>query len=139
MKKVITFLLTAVAVGGLASLYYYSLLQSKVDVKVISVFQTGVYSNYDEALLASDSKSKIFFDGKLYHVYDSIVSDEKSKEKMIDFYTSNNIDYYVKTKYVEDDVYEDINKYSELIKMSDDDTLKIINKQIVEKFGDIIV
>lgn len=139
MRKVFTFLLTAVAVGGLTSLYYYSLLQSKVKVKVISVFQTGVFSNYDEALLASDSKNKIFFDGKLYHIYDSIVSDEETKEKMIDFYTSNNIDYYVKTKYVEDDVYEDINRYSELIRMSDNDTLKIINKQIVEKFGDIIV
>ena len=134
-----TFLLTVVVIGGITSLYYYSLVQSKVDVKVISVFQTGVFSNYNEALLASDSKSKIFYDGKLYHVYDSIVSDEQSKEKMIDFYTTNNIDYYVKTKYVEDDVYNNINKYSELIKMSDDDTLKVINKQMIEKFGDIIV
>ena len=139
MKKIMTFLLTVGAIAGIASLYYYSLLQSDANVKVISVFQTGVFSNYDEALLASDSKSKIFYDGKLYHVYDSIVSDEKSKEKMIDFYTSNNIDYYVKTKYVEDDVYNNINKYSELIKMSDDDTLKVINKQMIEKFGDIIV
>ena len=139
MKKIMTFLLTIGAIAGIASLYYYSLLQSDTNVKVISVFQTGVFSNYDEALLASDSKSKIFYDGKLYHVYDSIVSDEKSKEKMIDFYTSNNIDYYVKTKYVEDDVYNNINKYSELIKMSDDDTLKVINKQMIEKFGDIIV
>lgn len=139
MKKIMTFLLTIGAIAGIASLYYYSLLQSDANVKVISVFQTGVFSNYDEALLASDSKSKIFYDGKLYHVYDSIVSDEKSKEKMIDFYTSNNIDYYVKTKYVEDDVYNNINKYSELIKMSDDDTLKVINKQMIEKFGDIIV
>lgn len=139
MKKVMTFLLTVVVIGGITSLYYYSLVQSKVDVKVISVFQTGVFSNYNEALLASDSKSKIFYDGKLYHVYDSIVSDEQSKEKMIDFYTTNNIDYYVKTKYVEDDVYNNINKYSELIKMSDDDTLKVINKQMIEKFGDIIV
>ena len=139
MKKIMTFLLTIGAIAGIASLYYYSLLQSDANVKVISVFQTGVFSNYDEALLASDSKSKIFYDGKLYHVYDSIVSDEKSKEKMIDFYTSNNIDYYVKTKYVEDDIYNNINKYSELIKMSDDDTLKVINKQMIEKFGDIIV
>ena len=139
MKKIMTFLLTIGAIAGIASLYYYSLLQSDTNVKVISVFQTGVFSNYDEALLASDSKSKIFYDGKLYHVYDSIVSDEKSKEKMIDFYTSNNIDYYIKTKYVEDDVYNNINKYSELIKMSDDDTLKVINKQMIEKFGDIIV
>ena len=139
MKKIMTFLLTIGAIAGIASLYYYSLLQSDANVKVISVFQTGVFSNYDEALLASDSKSKIFYDGKLYHVYDSIVSDEKSKEKMIDFYTSNNIDYYVKTKYVEDDVYNNINKYSELIKMSDDDTVKVINKQRIEKFGESIV
>ena len=135
MKKILIFLCSAIGIGLLITYYYYNMLKEKIDVKVISIFQTGVYSNYDEALLASDSKSKIFYDGKLYHIYDAIVSDDSAKSKMINFYKSNNIDYYVKDKYVDLDVYEDISKYSELIKISDNETLKIINKQIVEKFG----
>ncbi len=125
----------AVLVGFLISYYFYTVLSDKINVKVISIFQTGVYSNYDEALLACDSKNKIFYDGKLYHVYDSIVSSDKAKQRMIQFYENNNIEYYVKTKYVTEDMYDDISKYSTLIEMSDNDTLKIINKQVIEKYG----
>lgn len=139
MKKFIIYILSAVSIGLLISFYYYSMLKEEINVKVISVFQTGVYSNYDEALIASDSKSKIFYDGKLYHIYDSIVSDDDSKTKMINYYKQNNIEYYIKEKYVNTNLYESINKYSELIKISDDDTLKIINRQIVEKFGDEVI
>lgn len=139
MKKILIYILAAVAIGLLISYYYYDMLKEKINVKVISVFQTGVYSNYDEALIASDSKSKIFYDGKLYHIYDSIVSDNDSKSKMIKFYKENNIEYYVKDKYVNIDLFDNINKYSELIKISDNETLKILNRQIVEKFGDEVI
>lgn len=139
MKKILIFITLAISLGLLISFYYYNVLKNNINIKVISIFQTGVYSSYDEALIASDSKSKIFYDGKLYHIYDSIVSDKTSKEKMINFYKENNIDYYIKEKYVNTSLYENINKYSELIKISDDESLKIINKQIIEKYGDEVI
>ena len=58
---------------------------------------------------------------------------------MINYYKENNIDYYVKEKYVNTALYDNINKYSELINISDDESLKIINKQIIEKYGDEII
>lgn len=139
MKKVLIFLISSVLVGLLISLYYYHELKSEINVKVISIFQTGVYANYDEALLSSDSKTKIFYDGKLYHVYDAIVSNGDAKEKMINFYKQNNIEYYVKDKYVDQNLYNEIDKYSKLIEMSDSDALKIINKTVIEKYGDEII
>ena len=51
-----------------------------------------VYSDYEQALLKSDSEDKIFYDGSLYHVYDAIVSNEEAKNKMISFYKANNIE-----------------------------------------------
>ena len=139
MKKFLKFTLSAVFIGCLISYYFYLKLEEKIDVEKISIFQTGVYSDYNEALLSSDSKNKIFYDGKLYHVYDSIVSSEDAKEKMINFYKNNNIKYYVKTKYVSKETYDSLSKYSDLIEMSDNDTLKLINKQVIEKYGADIV
>ena len=132
-------MLSATLIGVLISYIFYSKVKGELNVKEISVFQTGVYSSYDEAMLSSDSKSKIFYDGKLYHVYDSIVSSKEAKDKMINFYKQNNIEYYVKAKYVNLNVYENIDKYSKLIEMSDNDALKIINKTVVEKFGGDII
>lgn len=139
MKKMIIFVSSAIALGLLVSYYYYNVIKNNINVKVISVFQTGVYSSFDEALLASDNKNKIFYDGKLYHVYDAITSTKEAKAKMINYYKENNIDYYVKEKYVNTALYDNINKYSELINISDDESLKIINKQIIEKYGDEII
>ena len=132
-------MLSATLIGVLISYIFYSKVKGELNVKEISVFQTGVYSSYDEAMLSSDSKSKIFYDGKLYHVYDAIVSSKEAKDKMINFYKQNNIEYYVKAKYVNLNVYENIDKYSKLIEMSDNDALKIINKTVVEKFGGDII
>ena len=139
MKKMIIFVSSAIALGLLVSYYYYNVIKNNINVKVISVFQTGVYSSFDEALLASDNKNKIFYDGQLYHVYDAITSTKEAKAKMINYYKENNIDYYVKEKYVNTALYDNINKYSELINISDDESLKIINKQIIEKYGDEII
>lgn len=139
MKKIILFLSLALMVGGCISLYFYNILKDEINVKVISVFQTGVYSNFDEALASSDSKSKVFYDGKLYHVYDAITSNDDAKVLMMKYYNEKNIKYYIKNKYVSKSLYDDINKYSEILKLSDKDTLKIINKQVIEKFGDQVI
>ena len=135
MKKTIIFIVLASVVGIFLSYYYYLKLQEEIDVKIISVFQTGVYSSYDEALVASNNKSNIFFDGKLYHVYDSISASKEAKDKLIKFYDNNNVKYYVKEKYVNLKLYDDLLKYSKLIEISDNDTIKIINKQMIEKYG----
>ena len=139
MKKFLKFALSAILIGCLISYYFYTKLEDKIDIEIVSIFQTGVYSEYNEALLSSDSKNKIFYDGKLYHVYDSIVATDSAKERMIEFYNNSNTKYYVKTKYVSKDTYEKLSKYSDLMEMSDSDTLKLINKQVVEKYGADIV
>lgn len=139
MKKILFFLTLAVSIGLGISGYYYHMLKEKINVKVISIFQTGTFSNYDEAMLSSDSKAKIFYDGKIYHVYDSIVSSKKAKSKMIDFYDKNNIKYDVKEKYVSNNIYNSIDSYSKLIELSDNETLKIINKQVIDKYGADII
>lgn len=139
MKKVLIFVFSAVIVGLIISGYFYKKVKEEINVKVISIFQTGVYATYDEALSFSDSKNKIFYDGKLYHVYDSLVSSDKAKEKMIDFYTNKNIDYYVKEKYVSLSLYNDIDKYSKLIELSDNKTIELINNAMLEKYGEDIL
>ena len=139
MKKWLLFISFAVCIGLFISGYYYHMLKEKINVKAISVFQIGTFSNYDEALLSSDSKTKIFYDGKLYHVYDSIVSSNEAKSKMISFYNKNNIKYDIKQKYVSNNIYDSIESYSKLIELSDIDALKIINKQVIEKYGADII
>ena len=139
MKKGLIFITLAVSIGLAISGYYYHMLKEKINVKVISVFQTGIYSNYDEAMIASDSKNKIFYDGKLYHVYDAIVTSDNAKKKLISFYNQNNIKFDIKEKYVSNNLFDNINSYSKLIEMSDNDALKIINKQVVEKYGADII
>ena len=135
MKKIFIFIISATIIGILLSLGFYLKIKNEVNIKAVSIFQTGVYSTYEEALNSCDSKTKIFYDGKLYHVYDSIVSSKDAKNKMIEFYKQNNIEYFVKEKYVNTNIFNDIDKYSKLIEMSDNEALKIINKTVIDKFG----
>ena len=79
------------------------------------------------------------YDGNLYHVYDSVVSSNSAKEKMISYYKNNNIEFYIKEKYVTMNLYDDIDKYSKLIEISDSKALEVINKTLLEKYGDDIV
>ena len=139
MKKVIFFIVIAITIGFSISGYYYHVLKEKLDVKTISVFQIGTYATYDEANIVCDSKNKIFYDGKLYHVYDSVVSSDKAKERLIKFYDNNNIKYNIKTRYVSRNTYNNIDNYSKLIEISDNEALKIINKQVIEKYGSDIL
>ena len=135
MKKILFFITLAVSIGLFISGYYYHRLKEKINVKVISVFQIGTYENYDEAIAFCDSKNKIFYDGKFYHIYDSIVSSKEAKRRMMNFYDKNNIKYHIKEKYVSSNTYENIDNYSKLIEISDNEALKIINKQVIEKYG----
>ena len=139
MKKVLLFVLLAISVGLSISSYYYHILKTQINVKKISVFQIGTYANYDEATLVCDSKNKIFYDGKLYHIYDSLVSSNKAKQRMINYYDKKNIKYNIKEKYVSNNTYENIDTYSKLIEISDNDSLRIINKQVIEKYGADII
>ena len=139
MKKIIKFIFLAVVVGLIISCYYYQKLKTEFNVKVISIFQTGVYSSYEEAANSSNSKNKIFYDGNLYHVYDSVVASNDAKEKMIKYYKNNNVEYFVKEKYVSINLYDDILKYSKLIELSDNKSIELINKVILEKYGDDII
>ncbi len=135
MKKILLFVLAAIGIGVIISLYYYNNLKNTIEVKPITIFQTGVYSSYDSALAITGNKNKIYFDGNLYHIYDAIVSNEKSIRKMQKYYNENNIEYFKKEKFINEKLFEDIEKYSKLIDLSDDKTIKIINNQIISKFG----
>lgn len=139
MKKIIKFVFFAVVVGLLISGYYYNKLKKEFNVKTISIFQTGVYSNYEEASISSNSKNKIFYDGNFYHIYDSVVASKDAKEKMMKYYKNNNIEYYIKEKYVSINLYDDILKYSKLIELSDNKSIELINNVILEKYGDDII
>lgn len=135
MKKILLYTVVFIVCSILIVLSVKSGFNSLIDNKVISIFQTGVYKTYDEALVSCDDESKIYFDGNLYHVYDAITTSDSSTDKMIDYYKDNNVDFYIKEKYVDNETYDSLKKYTTLLNLSDEDTLKIINKQILEKFG----
>lgn len=139
MKKIVIFVLSASLIGGIIGIYYYTNVKYTFNIKEVFLFQTGVYSNYDKAMIASGDNKKIYFDGNLYHVYDSIVNTDNSKEKMVEYYNQNNIEYFIKAQLVNEDIFNELYKYSKLIEVSDTQTLKVINKQIIEKFGQKII
>ena len=142
MSKKIILILLAICIGAFLSfitLFYLKPLKNAEDSK-LTVFQTGAYSSYENALANKEkfSDAVILKDGELYRVLVGAATSEEGITKIAKVLTSKNIHYYQKSLNVSVSSNDLIYKYNMLLERATDDQVILeINKQILTKVAKI--
>lgn len=140
MKPYIKVLIAAVIIGVLIAIFFYKDIKNEViaitnNDSEISLFQVGVFKVYDNALNFSESfdNSLIYEDNGLYRVIIGASYHNEAKIKLEQYFTKQNITYYIKEIKVSDAFIKEITNYElVLIKCESDEVIKSLNKSIMD-------
>lgn len=139
MKKMLIMILLAISIGG--GIAYFLFTRQYVDEEVVRVhaFQVGVFSNYDNALRVADRNNGIVVkDNDLYRVYVSILSSDDAVLKMMKYYDSIGLKYYLRDINVSKEFLSSIKSSEELLMGSSSDTYKVINLSVLSKYEELL-
>ena len=139
MKKMLIMILLAIGIGG--GIAYFLFTRQYVDDEVVRVhaFQVGVFSNYDNALRVADRNNGIVVkDNDLYRVYVSILSSDDAVLKMMKYYDSIGLKYYLRDINVSKEFLSSIKSSEELLMGSSCDTYKVINLSVLSKYEELL-
>ena len=139
MKPYIKVLIAAVIIGVFIAFFFYNDIKNEViaitnNNSEISLFQVGVFKVYDNAINFSESfeNSFIYEDNGLYRVIIGASYHNEAKIKLEEYFTSQNITYYIKEIKVKENFIEEItNLELVLIKCESDEAKKALNKSII--------
>ena len=142
MKKYLKVLLFSVAIGGVLAYLFYQDINKEVRAiskkeEVVTIFQTGVFKDYDNALEFSKTfaSSIIYEDNDYYRVIIALTYHEDVKTKLEVMYTNKEINYYLKEIRVSKDLIEKISKFESIILKSDkEEVIDNVNNSILKLF-----
>ena len=132
-------ILLAISIGG--GIAYFLFTREYVDEEVVRVhaFQVGVFSNYGNALRVADRNNGIVVkDDEMYRVYVSILSSDAAVLKMMKYYDSIGLKYYLRDIDVSKEFFESIKSSEELLMGSSSDTYKVINLSVLSKYEELL-
>lgn len=146
MKPYIKVLIAAIICGILIAFFFYKDIKNEVvaitnnDSK-ISLFQVGVFKVYDNALNFSESfeNSLIYEDNGLYRVIIGASYHNEAKIKLEEYFTSQNITYYIKEIKMSDSFIEEITNFELiLIKTESSEVINSLNKSILDALKSVL-
>ncbi len=129
MKKYFIVVILALLTGSLmAFLTFNSKNVNAYSKHDAYLFQVGVYKNEENALSRAHSfdSSITIKENNFYHVYTHIFVDYNLANKVKEYYEKNEINFYVKRLEIDDNLYEQLYEYQELLFNTSD--LEVINK-----------
>lgn len=146
MKPYIKVLIAAVIIGVLIAVFFYKDIKNEViaitnNDSEISLFQVGVFKVYDNALNFSESfeNSLIYEDNGLYRVIIGASYHNEAKIKLEEYFTSQNITYYIKEIKMSDSFIEEITNFELiLIKTESSEVIKSLNKSILDALKPVL-
>ena len=106
---------------------------------IVSIYQLGVYKNYDNALAkARNAKGAIIVNNDdTYQVIGAIASSKTSKDKISLLLKNENLDYYEKEINLDAESKKTIDEYELLINKTDDlEVLKKLNEQLLANISE---
>ena len=135
MKKKIMTIILAIILGGSMALITLKKFNFKDKTYTVSIYQLGVYKNYDNALKkAQDAKGAIIiskYDN--YQVIGAIASSPDSKDKLATLLKKEKLDYYLKQLDLNEESKKTIDKYELLINKTDDlEVIKKLNEELLK-------
>lgn len=146
MKKIAIVILLGVLVGVSFAIYMFSDVEKSVaavmsDDYIVTAFQIGVYSVYDNALNASKThtNSYIYHDEDKYRVFLAIYQDQEIISLLENYYSNENINVYLKKMSANNEFIDELKKYEQLLKQSGNlETYLKANKNILKVFEDTL-
>lgn len=146
MKPYIKVLIAAVIIGVLIAVFFYKDIKNEViaitnNDSEISLFQVGVFKVYDNAINFSESfeNSLIYEDNGLYRVIIGAAYHNEAKIKLEQYFTEQNITYYIKEIKMSDSFIEEITNFELiLVKTESSEVINSLNKSIMDALKSIL-
>ena len=146
MKPYIKVLIAAVIIGVLIAVFFYKDIKNEViaitnNASEISLFQVGVFKVYDNALNFSEffENSLIYEDNGLYRVIIGASYHVEAKIKLEQYFTNQNITYYIKDLKVNQDIIDKISNFELiLIKTESSEVINSLNKSILDALKSVL-
>ena len=147
MKKTILISLSGLLIGTVFALVMFKNVKTNVEAaiketKTATVFQVGVFSIYDNALKEKNKYDYAYAykDNDIYRVILAIYQDEEIISNLKKYYQNKNINIYLKEIIVSDKFYEELKKFEDILKETNDEKNYVIaNKNILKKFEELYV
>ena len=141
MKKFLITVLRALAMGGIFGFIAYkkfnkntSLVASVLD-KQVYAFQTGVFSNYDNALnMANKYNGIVVPDNTKYRVYIALSTSQNSLSLLENYFDNKQIAYYIKNIDVDNNYLQSLEKYENLLMATTEENYQPILNNIVKEY-----
>ena len=146
MKPYIKVLIAAVIIGVLIAVFFYKDIKNEViaitnNDSEISLFQVGVFKVYDNAINFSESfeNSLIYEDNGLYRVIIGAAYHNEAKIKLEQYFTEQNITYYIKEIKMSDSFIEEITNFELiLVKTESSEVINSLNKSIMDALKSVL-
>ncbi|HIR74568.1 TPA: hypothetical protein IAB95_03590 [Candidatus Ventrenecus avicola] len=138
MKKKIIIILLAITIGGVLAFFTLSRIERKnktENVITLTVLQTGVFSDYENAVEQKESMNNaiILEDNGLYRVIVGASTNESGLSKIEKILESQKIHYYKKELTVLESDSEQFSKYNLLLeKANSEESVLLLNQKILE-------
>lgn len=118
MKKYLVVILLAIVSGSI--LAFFTFKNYTVDAlskRDAYLFQVGVFKSEKNALKRTNSFSSsiMILENDYYHVYTHIFTNKSLAEIIKKYYDENDIKYYLKKIVIDENLYEEISEYQELL------------------------
>ena len=139
MKKKFYLIILAIFLGGVMALITINKFSFNQKTFIVSIYQLGVYKNYDNALAkAHNAKGTIIVNNDdTYQVIGAIASSKTSKDKISLLLKNENLDYYEKEINLDAESKKTIDEYELLINKTDDlEVLKKLNEQLLANISE---
>lgn len=143
MKKKIIVIILAILVGCLLAFFTLTktkLSSSKKDYISMTVLQTGVFSNYENALQQKNrfDNAIIYYDQEHYLVLVGASTDESGLAKIEKILNEKNISFYKKKIQILEEEKNLFLKYNMLLeKAQNEETVLLLNQKILEKMSEV--
>ena len=138
MKNKLIVVLLAIFIGGILACFTFSRLETREtteDYITLTVLQTGVFSEYENALEQKESLENaiILQDNGMYRVIVGASMNQEGLSKIEKILNTQNIHYYKKELTVLESDTELFSKYNLLLeRASSDESVLLLNEKILE-------
>ena len=137
MKKFLKIILISSLIGTMLAAMFFFNIKDKAEAKnktILYAFQVGVFKSLENAdnFKTRFEASKIYKDNEYYRVFVGVTIN--NKEMLESIFNNLGYDYYIKELDKIENV-EEILKYDELLKESNEENKMIIIKNMLESFS----
>lgn len=141
MKKTLIVILCAISLGGGIAYYLFNKIVVKAspsDTTIVSAFQIGAFTNYDNALKVADRNNGIVIkDEDIFRVYIAIIHNQEVISKLKKHYSEIGLNYYLKQIPAKKEFIEQTSSIEELLNKSSSNTYVVLNSEILEKYKEL--